>query len=400
MRKKTVSKIKKTDNKVNTSNKKKKLIALIALPVVIILFVAVTYFCGGFETIDYRLFYRHHTIDPTVISDGSFPVNFSGGDIISVKNISSKAAVLSKKLLACVSYKGRVLYTESLSYVEPEMKTEGKYGVVYDRGSDKFLIFNAYGIVYQGTVEGGRSIITANVDNKGNVVFSTKSNDSACRVYMIDKDGDIKYIWSCAEDYVVSIDIAKDSEKIVCGAIGAYNYEIFTDVYVLDIYSDTVVSMYRAEKSACANISYIDGGKDKIALICTDKRLVFDIDSDGNLGGHPSITVFKGNCALIDTDTKGNTAVITERYDSPDTKELTVYDKENNIVFSNVTPSDVVSVLCSDDKVYCLTEKNIITYGKNSEENTEFSCDMFGDGLIELRGKVRYYSSKSFKNGF
>ena len=391
---------KKSGKKFKKKSKKKKLITLIVFPLVIAVLTGITYICGGFEAIDYFLFYRHRVIDQSVISDGSFPVNFSGGDIITAENISSKVAVLNKNLLTCVSYKGRVLYTENLSFVEPQMVTDGKYGVVFDRGSDGFLIFNAYGIVYRGTVEDGRSIITADVDSKGNVVFSTKSNDAACRVYMIDKYGEIKYIWSCAENYVVSMDIAKDSEKIVCGAIGAYDYEIFTDIYVLDIYSDAVVSQYRAENSACVEVMYVNGGKDKIVLNCTDKRLVFDVNNDGVLDGHPSVTAFKGDIVLMDSDALGNTTVLTGRYNSQGTKELMLYDKDNNIVFSGNVEAEVISVLCAGNKVYCLTENSILTYNKDAEKNTEFSCEAFGEGLVELRGKIRYYSSKSIKNGF
>lgn len=381
-------------------SKKKKLITLIALPLILAVVIGVTYICGGFEAIDYFLFYRHRSIDPSVVSSGSFPVTFTGGDIITVDNISSKAVVLSKKLLTCISYKGRVLYTESHSFVEPEMKTEGKYGIVFDRGSDNFLIFDAYGIVYQGSVEDGRSIITATVDSKGNIALSTKSNDSACRVYMLDKKGQTKYIWSCADNYVVSLDFGKDSEKILCGAIGALNNEVLTQIYVLDIYSDKVTSTFKVDEAACVDIMYLDKGQDKIILTCTDKRLIFDIGNDGVLGGTPARIAYRGGGVLIDSDSKGNTAVLTERYNSPDTKELTLYDKDNNTVFTCSTPSDAVALLCSEDKVYCLTEKSIITYSKNPDENNETMCDIFGEGLIELKGKIRYYSSKTIKNGF
>ncbi len=379
---------------------KKKLLAMIAVPVVIALIIGITYICGGFEAIDYFLFYRHRSIDPSVVSSGTFPVTFSGGDIITVDNISSKAVVLSKKLLTCVSYKGRVLYTESFTFVDPVMKTDGKYGIVFDRGYDSFLIFDAYNVVYRGTVEEGKSIINADVDNKGNVVLSTKSNDSACRVYMFDKKGETKYIWSCAENYVVCMDISRDSEKIACAAIGARNNEIFTTVYMLDIFSDSAVSVYEVKDSACIDIMYHDSGKDKVILNCTDKRLVFDVSDDGSLGGHPSNIIFKGDCVAVDSDSDGNTAVITQRYNSPDSAELTLYNKDNNIVFSCDTLSGVVSALCSKDKVYCLTEKSILTYSQKSEKNAEFDCDIFGEGLVLLKGKIRYYSSKIIKNGF
>ena len=108
-----VGKEKKFGKKLKKKHKKKKLI-LIVFPLLLALLGAITYISGGFEVIDYFLFYSHHVVDQSVISDGNFPVNFSGGDIISAANISSKVAVLDKKLLTCLSYKGRVLYTENL----------------------------------------------------------------------------------------------------------------------------------------------------------------------------------------------------------------------------------------------------------------------------------------------
>ena len=74
----TVGKEKKSGRKFKKKIKKNKLITLIALPLVIVLLSGITYICGGFEAVDYFLFYRHRVIDQSVISDGSFPVNFSG----------------------------------------------------------------------------------------------------------------------------------------------------------------------------------------------------------------------------------------------------------------------------------------------------------------------------------
>ena len=232
------------------------------------------------------------------------------------------------------------------------------------------------------------------------MVLSVKSDDSACRVYMIDKKGETKYIWSCAENYVVSMDIGMNSEKIICGAIGAVDNEILTNVYMLDINSDKAELVYEAENSACVDISYLSEGEGKVILTCLDKRYVFNVNDNGALEGQPIIADFSGSSVLIDSDSLGNTAVLTEKYNSHDTAELILYDKDCSIVFSCSAPSDVVSLLCAGDKVYCLTQKKLITYCINSEENTEFDCDMFGEGLVEIKGKIRYFSTKTIKNGF
>lgn len=386
---------KNNDKSKNNPGKKKAGIITVLSVLVIFLLTGITYIFGGFEAIDYFLFYRHCTIDATVISDGSFPVSFSGNDIVATEKISSKMFVLTKKLLTCISYKGRVLYTESFTFVEPDMKTGDKYGVVFDRGSAKYIIFDAYGIVYEGTTEDNRYIITADVDSKGNCVLATKSDDSACRVYMVDKNGETKYIWSCADEYAVCLDVSKDSKQIICGTIGAYSNEIYTKVYCLDVYSDSGVKDFKISGTGCVDVSSID--KNSVMVDCTDKRVLLNTDT---ADGSPVEVSFPGKAVLMSTDGNGNLAVVTERHNSFENGEITLYDSSNSVVFRCEAPEDVHKILCSKKKVYCLTDSKVITCNGQPEEDTVFECDVFGEGLIELRGKIYYHSTDRVKKAF
>ena len=95
-----------------------------------------------------------------------------------------------------------------------------KYGVVYDRASSKYFVFDEKGLVYEGVSENGKHIITAAINNRGEVAFVTKSDDSACHVSLADKTGEIVYAWACGEEYGVSLDVSPDGKEILCGAIG------------------------------------------------------------------------------------------------------------------------------------------------------------------------------------
>ncbi|MBR5438189.1 MAG: hypothetical protein IKV21_04640, partial [Clostridia bacterium] len=167
-----------------------------------------------------------------------FPVTFTNNDIIRAESFSSRIFVLGKKIFTCLTDSGKVRYSRIFSFTQPEMTVSEKFGLVYDRASSKYFIFNRDGVIYEGETENKKHIITAKINNRGDVAFVTKSDDSACRVSLTDKKGKILYIWSCAEEYGVSVDLSEDSREIVCGSIGSENGTVYSKVYLLSTYSD------------------------------------------------------------------------------------------------------------------------------------------------------------------
>lgn len=381
---------KKSDNENNIKThgfKNKKLISAVVTLVLIASCVLGVYFGGGFESLDYFLFYRHNVIDSAVTSTGDFSVNFANNDIISCENMSSKMIVLTKKMLTCISYKGRVLFTETFTFVEPQMYVNDNYGIVFDRGSSKYIVFDSYGIIRQGTTDDNRHIITAVTDKKGNCAISTKSNDSACRVYFLDKKGNTKYIWSCAEEYAVTLDISNDGNDILCGTLGSYNDEIYTYVYYLDIHSKRSEKSYKIKGSACLNVSFRDNNS--AVVDCLDKRVILDLRTED---GSAVEVVFSGKTLNIARDENNNFAVVTDVPTADGGKEVALYDKNNSLVFRTTVPATVIDVLCNDDEVYCLTEAGIIKCDENGADKS-FECDVIGKGLLSARGIICYYSS-------
>lgn len=386
---------KKSVNENNVSGKKSRryISAAVSLVLIIACCSAVLFF-GGLESLDYFLFYRHNVIDSAVTSTGDFTVNFANNDIISCENMSSKFIVLTQKMLTCISYKGRVLFTESFSFVEPQMYVGEKYGIVFDRGSSKYIVFNSYGVIRQGSTEDNRHIITAVTDNKGNCAISTKSNDSACRVYYLDKKGDTKYIWSCAEEYAVALDISNDGNDILCGTLGAYNDEIYTYVYYLDTHSKRAEKAYKLKGSACLDVSFRDNNS--AVVNCLDKRVILDLRTDD---GGAVEAVYSGKILNSDSDGNNNFAVVTDVPAADYGKEVTLYDKNNSLVFKTSVPSGIIDVYCKGDEVYCLTETGIIGYNAGGEGEV-FDCNVISRGILGARGVICYYSSGRFEKAF
>ncbi len=375
------------NDKDKQQGKNKKLLTAVISTVLVIALVFAIMLFGGAESIDYLIFYRHNVIDSAVTATDDYSVNFANNDIVSCKNMSSKIFVLTKKMLTCVSYKGRVLFTEAFTFVEPQMYVNDKYGIVFDRGSSKYIIFDAYGVVRQGSTEDNRHIITAVTDKKGNCAISTKSSDSACRVYLLDKKGNTKYIWSCAEEYAVTLDISSDGNDILCGALGSYNDEIYTYVYYLDIHSKSAEKAYKISGSACLDVSFRDSSS---AIInCLDKRVILDLRTDD---GSAVEAEYSGKTLKTAHNDDGMFAVVTDVPTSDGGKEAALYDKNNSLVFRKTVDSGVIDILCDGNAVFCLTEEGITRFDVNGSGEA-YECDVIGKGLVAVKGAVWYFAS-------
>lgn len=382
--------------KIEKEQKKSRSKILLALCAVIVVVFISLYFLGGLDAVTNSLSGGEDAIlDSSVIGNDGFPVSFTSNDIITAKSFSSRIYVLTSKILTCVSSSGEVSYTENFTFVEPEMAVSEKYGIVYDRGSSKYLIFNKNGLVYEGDTEDNRHIITAVIDSKGNCAIATKSDNSACRVYLMNKKGEILYIWSCAEEYAVSLDISSDSKEILCGTIGAYNGEIYTKLYNLEIDKEEVTSQYTILGSGCTDVKFY--GKEKAIVTCLDKRVILDLRTED---GSPIEVEYSGETRFIDCDSNGYAVVVTDKINSFAEDEITLYDKNNSVVYKSTFPGEVNDIVCIGKKVYCLTDDSVITLNSEGGIKNTFSCDIKGEGVAVMNNKPYFYTAGALKTGF
>ncbi len=370
-------------------------ILLILCSVFCVVLVAV-YFLGGFDTLENVFGTADDGIyDSSVVGGDGFPMSFTSNDIKTVKSFSSRLFVLTEKLLTCVRSNGKVEYTKTFTFVEPELTVSDKYGLIYDRSSSKYLLFNSKGTVYEGTTEGDRYIITATVDGKGNIAFATKSDDSACRVYLVNKNGEILFIWSCAEEYVVKLDISSDAKEILCAALGAYNGEIYTKLYKHNIKNDKKQKEFIATGAACVDVCFY--GKDKAIVTCLDKRILFNLNTDD---GSAIESTYPSEGFLIDSDMNGYTAVISNKITSFENDEVILYDKNNSVVYKADVPDGVIDVEVIGKKVYCLTADSVIYLSDNGQVKKSVECEAKGNGFAVMDKKAYYYSLGTLRTGF
>lgn len=326
---------------------------------------------------------------------GGFPVSFTSNDIISCEAFSSRIYVLTAKTLSAYKSNGENSFNVDFTFVDPAMTVSEKYGLVFDRGSSKYFVFNDKGLFYEGTTDGDRHIIQAAVDSKGNCAFVTKSEDSSCRVSFVNKAGKLVYMWSCAEEYVVAVDISSDSKELLCGAVGAYNGDILTKVYKLDINSDEEAKSFSLVGSGCVDVSFY--GMDKAIVTCLDKRVIFNFRTDD---GSPVEVAYTTEAEFIYSDGNGYTAVVTEKINSFDSVELSLYDKNNSVQFKAELPKDIIDVRVYGKNVFCLSRDSVIYLDSKGRIKKEVPCESKGDGLVVLSSRAFYYTVGNLRTGF
>ncbi len=388
---KTVTAKKRTDNK----NKKKKkhegtkyLLAGAVLLTAVLIILGALVFSADRVISDDTVSSENRELLSTVSADEmGFPVTFSNNDIIRVKSFSSKIFVLGKKILTCLSDSGAVKFNHIFTFTNPEMTVSEKYGLVYDRASSKYFIFNSKGVIYEGETENKKHIITAKINNRGDIALVTKSDDSACRVSLTDKKGEVLYIWACAEEYGVTVDLSEDGREILCGTVGSREGAVYSKLYLLGTYSDSSVQEMTVEDNAVIDVKLM--GRRVIAT-CNNSRRVFTVRNSGiteETALYPSKIIFRAD------DKSGNTAVVTNKVGSFDTNEITVYNKNNVITYVGFTDEKIIDVICRGKKVYLLTDTAIYESLSDGTFEAVGTREISGEGLVICKSRLYYHST-------
>lgn len=363
------------------------LVGIVAVTVVLIILGALV-FSADRVIDDGRVSSENSELLSTVSSDEmGFPVTFSNNDIIGVESFSSRLFVLGKKILTCVSDRGSVKYNYIFTFTNPQMTVSERYGLVYDRASSRYFIFNSRGVIYEGETENKKHIITAKINNRGDVALVTKSDDSACRVSLTDKKGKVLYIWACADEYGVSVDLSEDSREILCGAIGSENGSVYSKLYLLGTYSDSDVTEMTVKDNAVVDVKLI--GRRAIAT-CNGSRTVFTVRSSGVT---EEKAVYPSKIIAFGSDRSGNTAVVTNKTGSFGTNEITVYNKNNAISYVGFTDAEIVDVICRGKKVYLLTDSAIYESSSDGTFEAVGTKEISGEGLVICKSRLYYYST-------
>ena len=327
-------------------------------------------------------------------SGSGFPLSFPSSNIVDIEAVDSSIYVLTNEMLYCISSSGKLKFSEVLNYSQPVIKTSGKYGIVFDRMSGKYLIVSKSRIIYSAKSLDSAQIITAQISGDGSYAIASRSSEAACILTYYDKRGREKFSWACMKDHIVSIDIASNGRKLACAALSASEGEIETKVYLLDIYSDKTEWEHTVKGSAAVNICFVSSGR--LGLLCNNANLILDPGKD-----EPVVLNDKYTSTLLDsyTDKSGYRVTLTAKFGSFSGCELKCFSPGGSVAYVYETESKVSDIFCSGKRAYLLTDSQIICINSFGNESKRVNLEAAGLGITVASGRIYYYSLNTLYKG-
>ena len=336
---------------------------------------------------------ENDTSTPARTKAKGFPVSFSSNAIRSIAAVGANIYVLTDETLSLVTPSGAYQQLKVIGYVEPVIVSCGKYGLVFDRLTGKYLVFSNAKIVLKGTSEEQAQILHADIAADGSFLLATRGKESASMLTYYDKNGKKLFRWVCAKDYIVSVSMAENRRDILCAALTAKNGEIITKLYLLDTYSDQTQWEYSLKGAAAIDCFFVSGSK--IAVVCADRRVVIDTKKSKP---QPHVYEYPESPIAIDSDGE-YTAIVTPKFGSFDAYEVRLLTGSNKISYEFLTDARVIGVRCVGKRSYLLTDKAVLVVGPSGKGSVVTTIPGVELGLDVLNGHVYHYSlGYLFKN--
>ena len=211
---------------------------------------------------------------PSRVKAKGFPVSFSSNAIRSVSAVGAHLYVLTDETLSLVTSTGAYQLLKVIGYVEPVLRSNGKYGLVFDRLTGKYMVFANDKILYENGSEEKSQILDAAIAADGSFLIASKGDESASYLTYYASDGKPLFQWNCARDHIVAVSLAENKRDILCAALNAENGEIVTKLYLLDVYSDQTQWEYKLKGAAAIECFFVSSNK--VGVVCTDRRVIID----------------------------------------------------------------------------------------------------------------------------
>ncbi len=314
-----------------------------------------------------------------------FPVNFSTNDIVDVKAKGNDLYVLTEKFVTPVSKKGVMGTSQQISYAKPAIHSAGDYAVVFDRLSNKYTFIDKKGLAQQRQDENGGQILGAAVTENGEVLLALSSNSSSSKLHIVDKKGEDVLIWSCGEEYIVSVD--KSGDTVYCAALGAFGGEIYTKLYVLQLGEEEPVCEYTLHGDACISLRYISGNK--FSVLCDNALYICKAKKEETVT--KKIT-FDSKILFFSTQRDGNTALILEDTENFSKDTLSVFDSDGDIVYSVSVDENILDLSLMGGQALLLYENEVKTFSSGGKEKEVLSFTGKCTGVATAGKKIYCYS--------
>lgn len=323
--------------------------------------------------------------DSTVSTDAGsgFPVTVVGSKTVSVDELSGNIAALSDNMFLVYSGSSGEAISDSHYMSSPAMKTAGRYALVYDIGSKRYLLEATSGCLASGTTE--NPIIAAAVSRSGSYCLvqqgSSYSSSFVSSVEVYSLSGELLHKWHSAEWHIIGAALSSDGSCLALSGVGAKD-GILQSVIILH----TVGSDQELTRIIESDNIYID-------LEFTVNNVLFAVGNEKltivkNRGKEHESVALSGELVAYDVNYNYGLALFTSDDSGADSGELTMYDARGRERYTVAVPLEGLSVSLYDSGCCILGRGELRAYHNSGELYGVWEVELGCSDVLAIGGKA------------
>lgn len=327
-----------------------------------------------------------------VMGSGEYPTVLSGTKTLAFQTVNNKAFVLTNSHLCGYTLSGKNFLQLQHNFSNPILDISEERTLIYNRESNKFIVANNSGSVFEQNLE--QSVFCADISYDGSMAFACESASYSAQIIVFDKNMKQYYTWYLADGLVSDVTVSNNGRYVAVAVLRVKNGAFLSEIYCLDtnekepIFSKEFVgeTVLRIESVSSSNFVCI-----------SDKRVSFVKWKNGeelnkNTYGAPSYFSNISNYHLAIFGETNHSDIVL--FDS--SGEIKHHFEYNGIIDDISVFDENIFVLSSNKVTYFdfyNTERKII----NLENNADY---IFGseDGFVTINNINMDFVSTESKN--
>ena len=231
---------------------KKKLVALCVTLVVIlsVLIFTLTSPTGPIERITNGL---------ETMGSGDFSDALSGTKTISFQSKNNKAYVLTNSHLCGYTLSGKNFLQVQHNFSNPVLDVSEERTLIYNRESNKFIVANNSGIVFEENLE--NSIYCGDISYNGSVAFACESASYSAQILVFNNNMKQYYTWYLADGLVSDIAVSNNGKYVAVAVLKVQNGVFLTQIYCLKTDEKEPIFIKELNDETVLNIESVSSSK-------------------------------------------------------------------------------------------------------------------------------------------
>ncbi|WP_409968463.1 DUF5711 family protein [Bengtsoniella intestinalis] len=351
-----------------------RIFGIIAIIVITVVVVAAYRDGTGFDAVNRFFSYT--------IGDDSTAYQYDDGTQTQFVLLGDTLVALSKTKVEVQSFGGELLFTELCYMQNPSLEVGTNHAVAYDVGGDDYYVFDANGLVYQGVIEGGASLVSATLNHSDYLTLTHESSGYKTTTSVYDAKSNLIYSFNSATRFVLEGYVSDDNTTLIAVALGADGTDFVSQLLYYPL-TDTQMS-HSANLSGVLPLEVGQQGDNLVLLgdtelsyVNMDGDLVAQYDFDGEyLRGY-------------DCTTSQFSVILLNRYQAGNEGRLVTLDSSGTELGSLSINEEVMDITISGNYIAVLySEKLVIYTSELSMYATIGGLDYASHALMQSDGSV------------